>query len=233
MNNIITQEEKDRIDSFCKKHRITNYSINGDGSIDVDGGVILAQMRLKQIPIKFNKVSGSFYCGYNGLTSLVGCPVQVGGYFDCANNSLTSLNGCPAEVGSDFRVYDNELTSLEYCPKKIAGHLLCSGNKITTLKGSPEVIGANFNCHINRLTSLEHCPKEIGGIFIFSHNRLPKMFTSLFEYDDDTDYDTNNVLTREVQQIFFKYQSYYGVWTPELNLDGMNDLIAEIKDGLE
>jgi hypothetical protein len=26
---------------------------------------------------------------------------------------------------------------------------------------------------------------------------------------------------------------YYDVWTPEFNEDGMNDLIAEIKDGLK
>jgi hypothetical protein len=34
------------------------------------------------------------------------------------------------------------------------------------------------------------------------------------------------------QNIFIKYQSYYGIWTPELDEQAMDDLITEIKDGL-
>jgi hypothetical protein len=33
--------------------------------------------------------------------------------------------------------------------------------------------------------------------------------------------------------IFLKYQNYYDVWSSGFNIDGMNDLVAEIKDGLK
>lgn len=58
---------------------------NSDGSIDVDGYVDLSYLNLKTIPLKFNKVSGGFYCYSNQLTSLVGSPNEVG-HFDCSYN---------------------------------------------------------------------------------------------------------------------------------------------------
>ena len=44
---------KSQIDDICEYYGITNYSINPDGSIDVDGVVDLSNMQLKEIPIKF------------------------------------------------------------------------------------------------------------------------------------------------------------------------------------
>ena len=40
------------------------YTINDDGSIDVDGDVNLSRKKLTKIPFKFRNVSGSFFC-YN------------------------------------------------------------------------------------------------------------------------------------------------------------------------
>ena len=94
-------EESD-IDSICKKYNITNYTINIDGSIDVDGNVYLDDKKLTKLPIKFNIVSGYFNCSSNQLTTLEGSPKEVGGNFDCSNNNLTSLQGCPSSVGGDF-----------------------------------------------------------------------------------------------------------------------------------
>jgi len=74
------------LDSFG----ITNYTINDDLTIDVNGDVELDYKSLTCFPsfIKFNKVSGNFYCSDNQLTSLVGCPVTVGGSFDCDSNQV-------------------------------------------------------------------------------------------------------------------------------------------------
>jgi hypothetical protein len=55
---------------ICNELKIDNYTINPDGSIDVDGGVYLDRRNLDRIPIKFNKVSGSFDCSNNNITSL-------------------------------------------------------------------------------------------------------------------------------------------------------------------
>jgi hypothetical protein len=46
---------------------------------------------------------------------------------------LTSLEGCPSEVGGDFFCHKNKLTSLEDIHKqikKIGGDFFCNGNKI-------------------------------------------------------------------------------------------------------
>lgn len=75
-------------------------------------------------------IKGNFYCDHNQLTSLKGCPKEVGGNFDCSHNKLTSLKGCPMEVGGGLDCSRNHLTSLEDCPKKVEGNFLCSDNKV-------------------------------------------------------------------------------------------------------
>jgi hypothetical protein len=85
------------------------YTINDDGSIDVEGNVILVDKKLTKIPFKFRHVSGGFYCcSNNHLTSLDGAPINVGGdFFYCSNNHLTSLDGAPNFVGGNFYCYHN------------------------------------------------------------------------------------------------------------------------------
>ena len=53
------------IHDICKRYNITNYTINGDGSIDVDGSVKLSEYKLTEFPLIFNKVTGYFYCDYS------------------------------------------------------------------------------------------------------------------------------------------------------------------------
>ena len=127
------------------------YTINADGSYDVDGYVDLDNNRLTKLPIRFGKVSGNFFCSGNNLTSLEGCPSEVSGDFYCHNNQLSSLKGSPVEVDGSFN---------------------CSKNKLTTLEGSPKAVGRDFDCSSNNLTSLEGSPKEVGGDFDCSNNKL-------------------------------------------------------------
>jgi hypothetical protein len=130
------------------------YTINPDGSYDVEGDVDLSDRDLTELPIKFNKVSGYFYCYNNKLTSLKGCPKIVGGDFNCYNNQLTSLIGSPEKVGSYFDCHDNKLTSLKGCPKEVGGKFDCSFNNLTNFKG--------FNCKIsNKLYCDNNHIKEI------------------------------------------------------------------------
>jgi hypothetical protein len=139
------------IDDICEKYGIENYTINPDGSIDVDGDVGICNEELTKLPLKFNRVSGEFDCSRNGLTTLEGCPNYVGEDFLCNNNQLTNLIGCPNYVGEDFNCYINNLTSLE---------------------GNVNYIGGNFNCGWNNLTILDGCPKEVGGGFGFTKNPI-------------------------------------------------------------
>jgi hypothetical protein len=74
---------------------------------------------------------GDFFCQYNKLKSLKGCPTEVGGNFDCSHNQLTSLEGSPEIIGKDFWCNSNDkLTSLEGCPTKVGRDFYCNGNRI-------------------------------------------------------------------------------------------------------
>ena len=63
--------------------------------------------------MKFNKVSGHFFCDDNQLTNLKGAPSSVGGIFDCCNNQLTTLKDAPKSVVAEFYCYNNKLISLK------------------------------------------------------------------------------------------------------------------------
>jgi hypothetical protein len=146
-------EDFSEIDAICKEYAIENYTINPDGTVDVDGDVYLYGKGLKELPLKFGKVSGWFDCRFNQLTTLEGSAKEVGGWFACHNNQLTTLEGAPKEVG---------------------GHFNCNRNQLTTLDGAPKEVGGDFYCRNNRLTTLEGSPKEVGGSFYCNNNPLPK-----------------------------------------------------------
>ena len=82
------------IHSICKKYRITDYTINADGSIDVDGNVNLSDNELTKLPLKFRNISGYFSCENNKLTSLEGFP-------EYSESDIIYLNGNPI-----FEIYD-------------------------------------------------------------------------------------------------------------------------------
>lgn len=82
------------IKAMCERYRIENYTINQDGTVDVDGSVHIESMGLTKIPINFRNVTGHFYCHNNKLTSLEGVPLNTN-YFYCWGNKLTSLDYCP------------------------------------------------------------------------------------------------------------------------------------------
>jgi hypothetical protein len=165
-------ESTKSIDDICKEYGIQNYTINPDGIVDVDGDVSLSNKGLDKIPVKFGKVTGTFGCDDNQLTSLEGCPTETGGDFWCYNNQLTSLEGCPTEVSGSFGCSNNQLTSLEGCPKIVGGNFLCGNNQLTSLEGCPKSINGNFLFPNNLLTTLEGCPTEVGGDFWCYYNKL-------------------------------------------------------------
>jgi hypothetical protein len=107
------------ISLICKQYGIENYTVNDDGSIDVNGSVDLYGYQLTELPLVFNKVTGYFSCSYNNLTTLKGSPKWVGGYFSCYNNYLTSLEFSPDYVGGYFSCDYNNLTD-NYCDTEIS-----------------------------------------------------------------------------------------------------------------
>lgn len=144
-----------KVKDICNIFKIKNYTINDDGSVDVDGNINLSAWGLKEIPLNFNKVSGSFWID---------------------GNRITSLKGSPKTVGVDFVCSSNELTSLEGGPKIVGGFYMCEDNYLTNLKGSAEEC-KSFRCTKNNLTSLESDLKHIKGkLFVFSDNKIKDFY---------------------------------------------------------
>lgn len=118
------------IEDICKKFDITDYIINSDNSIDVNGDVDLSGSLLYEIPLNFNRVEGNFYCIFNNLKSLKGSPKYVGKDFQCSYNELTSLEHCPNHIGGNFDFSDNCIRTLKHFPKRLFGKCWSVSNPI-------------------------------------------------------------------------------------------------------
>jgi hypothetical protein len=103
---------------WLDNHNITNYTINKDLTVDVDGNVDLYLTYLTSLPFKFGTVTG---------------------YFSCSANMLTSLKNCPKYVGCSFLCMYNRLTSVQYCPKYVGGGFYCKHNQITSVSELLEI----------------------------------------------------------------------------------------------
>ena len=160
------------ISLICEKYNITNYTINPDGSIDVNGNVYLYNKELTELPLTFNKVSGYFTCSNNRLTSLKGCPRWVGGFFSCYRNKLTSLEFSPEYVGSNFYCYNNRLSSLEFSPDYVGGHFWCKYNNLTDNYCDTE-IGGKFKTNLKQ-----------DGLTEYNYNEWRKLYKRKLILDD-------------------------------------------------
>ena len=108
-------------EEICEKYDIENYTINEDGSVDVDGSVRLSSKGLSKLPLRFGTVTGDFDIEYNQLTSLEGCPKEIELNFCCFGNQLTSFKGGPSKVGGYVDAGNNEIESLDYAPLEVGG----------------------------------------------------------------------------------------------------------------
>jgi len=142
---------RELIKKWLENHRIQNYIINKDLSIDVKDNVKLFILKLENFPeyIKFNTVDGDF---------------------NIAINNLTSLRGCPLYVGQDFSCSKNLLTSLEYGPLIVNKNYYCGRNLITSLIGCPKTVNGDFHCHDNKLNSFDTLTSIIKGDLICDGN---------------------------------------------------------------
>ncbi len=163
---------EEEIHSICKEYGIKNYTINGDGTIDVAGDVDLFNKGLTKLPLKFRNVSGDFYCNSNQLKSLEGAPQSVGGSFKCHVNQLITLEGAPQSVGGEFWCNSNQLKSLEGTPQSVGGGFFCENNQLTSLEGAPQSVGGSFKCDFNKLTNLKGTPNSIGGGITCYNNKI-------------------------------------------------------------
>jgi hypothetical protein len=132
--NLFLESNKD-IDAICKKYGIKNYTINSDGSVDVNGDVDLEyrfgfKKKLDKLPLKFGRVSGNFNCRRNNLTSLEGSPNWVGGDFACSSNGLTNLIGGPEMVIGYYSSSNNKINDFIGFPDDFEGNCIFFGNPV-------------------------------------------------------------------------------------------------------
>jgi hypothetical protein len=187
---------KTEIIDKCGYYEISNYHVNDDGSISVDGDVNLSGMQLTELPVRFKYVSGHFQLDRNSLKSLIGSPKKVGGSFSCSTNELATLEFSPIEVGANFNCQNNNLVSLVGSPTHIVGNFNCFDNLLTTLIGGPVTVDGDYYAYNNSLDTLIGSPKVVIGVYHVGGNNLtnllgiPRKVGSL--YFDDTLTSTYN-----------------------------------------
>ena len=173
------------ISLICEKYNIINYTVNDDGSIDVNGNVNLSYEHLTELPLIFNinddgsidDVNGNVYLSVEKLTELPLRFNKVTGYFDCTKNNLTTLKGSHIWVGGYFYCSENSLTNLEFSPEYVGRTFYCGVNKnLTSLIGSPKIVGWEFNCNSCDIKDPTGCPEKIGHLFSCSGNILEYIF---------------------------------------------------------
>jgi hypothetical protein len=161
------------LDSICRGLCLENYTINSNGTVDVDDDVEISDLELYYLPINFGRVAGNFECSDNFLTSLEGCPTTVGGNFYCKRNKLTSLQGCP-EI--------------------ISGNFYCSNNKITNFKGVSEFFEGKFYCDGNPIVEIYH---------LFSNNNNIHNYKCIRWINEfDVILDGNKIITDRLEEVF-------------------------------
>jgi hypothetical protein len=147
-------ENHEDIHAICRKYGIRNYTINKDGSINVNN-VDLYNCELTEIPLEFSTVIGSFWVNDNNLITLWGSPESTGAGFYCHINNLISLESGPKSVGTHFYCNDNKLTSLVGCPKVVGEDFNCISNQIDTFDGLDFIsIGRSFYCDWNPIWTI-------------------------------------------------------------------------------
>ena len=165
--------DRQSIIQLCEGYNINYYTINDDGSIDVNDHVNLFNLVLTELPLKFNKVSGNFYCKGNKLTTLKGSPIEVGETFNCSYNELTSLEHSPIKVSGDFRCTDNNLTDLKGCPKFVRDDFFCSNNNIIDLSEIPDNMKGDIYLLSNPIGSIS-TSMEIDFVIAFNSYKVLK-----------------------------------------------------------
>ncbi|MBR5296709.1 MAG: hypothetical protein IKU29_02430 [Parabacteroides sp.] len=171
---------------FIERWLKENCEIDGtyiikNNEVIISGTIVITNYGITTIPIQFKTVTETFDCnGCVYLTSLKGCPEEVGGDFYCYGcTSLTTLEGAPREVGGWFscsycfnlqyfgtnikaRNFDCrdcfDLKSLDGCPEETV-EFDCSGCvSIRSIKG-PKIVNGSLNlCGCHNVCSSEDMP---------------------------------------------------------------------------
>jgi len=137
------------------------YEVRDDLSVDLWGSVDLEKVwslsYRGRLPIKFGRVHGRFSVRGSNLSTLEGCPDEVGENFNCSDNKLENLLGGPKRVGGEFLAGECGLKSLSGFPESVIGDVYLSHNELWDFQGIPEYSlneGSEFFCNGNPINSI-------------------------------------------------------------------------------
>lgn len=155
----------DNVDYFLngliKETKTLKWTINSDGSYDFDGSVIITG-NITELPITIRSVKGIFLCHSRYFESLEGFPRYVSKSFSILHcNLITSLEGCPEEVGSNFYCGGTGITDLKGAPRMVGGFNCQECELLTSLEGLPKIIGSDLRMPRFASINFENCPNLI------------------------------------------------------------------------
>lgn len=143
----------------------SKISINVDGSIDVDGSVTVFNLRrlehFKSIPVRFNKIAGTFFVKGANIQNTDGFPKYIGGDFilkDCPK--LKEFTNSIDYIGGYVNVIRTKITTLEWMPSKVGGNIFLNRNRLKSLRGCSQGSGT-LDVSDNDLTNLKGCPSNL------------------------------------------------------------------------
>ena len=167
--------DKDLTKKILDSWGVKNYTINEDGSVDLDGSILISNYMLNhnnELPITFRNIQGSFSVYQCYLSTTKGFPKYVGGHFGCSYTGLTTLEGGPDFVGGNYNCSYNKLTTLKGIPRHIDGDFDCSHNyELKSLEGAPDSVRGNFSINSTKVTSLDGMPMCGGSLSLSQYIR--------------------------------------------------------------
>jgi hypothetical protein len=134
----ISEEATEWLWKKRQNHSISDPFIQRDGTIDVDGNVIIFKDDGTELPVQFGKVSKGFECSGTSLTTLKGVAHFVGKSFRCNNLPITSFEGAPMIINGNFSCYDVSVAALKGIGKKYARHI---GGKFVSNREFTHMLG--------------------------------------------------------------------------------------------
>jgi hypothetical protein len=141
---------------FCLHYGIENYTIQEDGTVNVDGDVYMSGgLLFDKLPFKFGEVTGSFDMRYfENISTLNNCPTVVG-----RNFYISAVGAGPFSKGYGGYSDDEIKQALDEERKE-----LLATWKLDSLNGGPERVGGTYTIHkCPNLKSLNGAPSFIGG----------------------------------------------------------------------
>ncbi len=233
------------IEKFLLEYGILKYTIHPNGHVDVFQNVDISNTYLRCLPVVFNTIYGNFKCTGNiFIRSFQNFPKRVEGNCLCFHNKISSFKNSPRVITGDFNCSHNNFRVFQGFPEEVGGHIFCDHNKhLHSFQGAPLRTSAHFMVNDCNLKTFENCPQYIEGTFNCNNNsfksllNFPKVVKGMTYFGTQDNlpqyYSLNYNRLSTVQKVVYqKYQHYYEIWKPELDILAFDGFIKDIHDGL-